>query len=89
MTVRYDLVVSGGGPAGSALAAIAARHGARVLVVERRSLEESRVTDQLSLWMTQNQVDVELAMQCLLRIRGESVRPGGHLVEGRPIPERE
>jgi flavin-dependent dehydrogenase len=43
VTARFDLVVSGGGLAGSTLAALAARRGARVLVLERGSLPRDKV----------------------------------------------
>ena len=43
MTARYDLIVIGGGPAGSAAAITAARSGARVLLLERGRFPRQKV----------------------------------------------
>jgi menaquinone-9 beta-reductase len=41
--VDYDLVVIGGGLAGSSLGAALARHGARVLIIEKEAIFRDRV----------------------------------------------
>lgn len=43
MKANHDLLVIGGGPAGSTLAALAARHGASVAVIERASFPRNKV----------------------------------------------
>src|SRR5215813_13748627 len=43
MAEVYDLIVVGGGPAGSAAAITAARHGARVLLLERGRFPRHKV----------------------------------------------
>src|SRR5262245_19376868 len=45
----YDLVIAGGGLAGSALAVVMARHGYRVLVVERETRFRDRIRGELLL----------------------------------------
>src|SRR5512142_707845 len=47
MSDRYDLIVVGGGLAGSALARSLAEHGARVLVLEREAVFRDRVRGEL------------------------------------------
>jgi flavin-dependent dehydrogenase len=47
MTGRYDVVIAGGGPAGSGLAAALAARGASVLVVERSEYHGARIGESL------------------------------------------
>ncbi len=47
MKVDYDVVVAGGGPAGATAATILARHGRRVLVVERETFPRYHVGESL------------------------------------------
>ena len=86
----YDLIIAGGGLAGSALAAVMARSGRRVLVVERETRFRDRIRGELLLpWGSREAKRLglynELVAACALEARFLSYFAGGEFVRVRDL----
>src|SRR3954469_12096994 len=87
---NYDLVIAGGGLAGSALAVVMARNGYRVLVVERETRFRDRIRGELLLpWGSREAkrlgVYDELVTSCALENPFWSTFFAGDLVRTRDL----
>ena len=85
----YDLVIVGGGLAGSALAVAMARHGARVLVLERESRFRDRVRGEtIHPWGVAELRALGLEAPLLERC-AHPVRQWASFMDGTPRPRRD
>lgn len=85
----YDLLIVGGGLAGSALAIAMARHGARVLVVERERAFRDRIRGELVMpWGSVEAKALDI-YDCLLAACGVEARYWTMYVDGKPDPTRD
>jgi flavin-dependent dehydrogenase len=64
MSIHYDVIVVGGGPAGSTAAAYLARHGHRTLLLERSRFPRHRIGESLLPSMMPVLEDFGLVAQC-------------------------
>ena len=75
MATMYDLIVIGGGPAGSAAAITAARSGARVLLLERGRFPRHKVCGEFVSPESLSLVSSLLSPQCLPLLREAPLIP--------------
>ncbi|HET9476711.1 MAG TPA: FAD-dependent monooxygenase [Dehalococcoidia bacterium] len=88
----YDIITVGGGLGGSALALSMARHGAKVLVLERETKFKDRVRgEQLASWGVADAIDLgiydRLLQTCAHELRWWDIYVMGQLVNHRDLPE--
>ncbi|MFM9607283.1 NAD(P)/FAD-dependent oxidoreductase [Streptomyces niveiscabiei] len=80
----YDVIVVGGGPAGSATAALLAKEGRSVLVLEREKFPRYHIGESLipGMWPTLDRLGLREKLAGLSFVR----KYGGNLVWGRDLP---
>lgn len=80
----YDVVVVGGGPAGSSTAALLAKEGRSVLLLEREKFPRYHIGESLipGVWPTLDRLGVREKLEGLGCVR----KYGGSLVWGRDLP---
>lgn len=80
----YDVIVVGGGPAGSATAALLAKEGRSVLVLEREKFPRYHIGESLipGVWPTLDRLGLREKLAGLSFVR----KYGGNLVWGRDLP---
>ncbi|NOZ73583.1 MAG: NAD(P)/FAD-dependent oxidoreductase [Chloroflexi bacterium] len=90
----YDVVIVGAGPAGSIAAAILARHGSQVLLLDKKDFPRHKVCGDGIGWSTIKLLsEVGLSLETATdelyecdKVRG--ISPSGYIFEG-PFPQRE
>ncbi len=90
----YDVIVVGSGPAGSVAAAILARHGARVLLLDKSDFPRDKVCGDGIGWgtirlLSELGLSLEAAAKDLYQCdEVKGISPHGHVFKG-PFPQRE